>query len=99
MSAHLEQSSDLGTTAQHFYETKLADAPRASPPPMTLSQLNHWLDELAAPSAPAASLVADAVARTTPAQLKIVVRLVRKDLRMCAFGARTRDRPCSGCCR
>ena len=85
MSQHLESSTDLGLTAEHFY----ASAPPQPPPgaPLTLTDVHHFLDDLSQPSASSHSLFSKLVPRATPAMLRVVTRLVRKDLRTNAGAA------------
>ena len=99
MTEHLESSTDLGLTAEHFHAHSLQQAPLASSSsaaasasssttaPLTLSDVNRFLDELSQPSASSQQLFARLVLRTTPALLRVVTRIVRKDLRTNAGAA------------
>ena len=86
MAAHLENSDDVGLSAQHFYERSPV-LPSPPPPPLPLAAVNDWLNKLAQPSAMTRLLLAEIVPRTAPEQLKVLVRIVRKDLRLGAGAA------------
>ena len=91
MTYHLEQDSentDAGRTAEHFYRVSTSAPPQPPPyAPLTLGDVNDWLDRLAVPSADASGLFASFVPRCTPDQLRVVTRIVRKDLRINAGSA------------
>ena len=88
MSAHLDstQDGDVGFTAEHFF---LSSSSSLSAPPanggarLTLADVNRWLDRLAASDAAhTGSLIGELVGRCTPPELRVAMRLVRKDLRI-----------------
>ena len=95
MAAHLESSADFGATAEHFFALRLAqkhagataaDTASMSPPPtssLTLSDVNDWLDRFAMPDTAALVMLCELVPRCgTPAELRVAMRLVSKDLRI-----------------
>ena len=87
MAAHLVESSDIGLTAETFYAASRI-APAAAPePPITLSEVSTFLDKLAEPSAPSGTLLGALVPRTTPSELRVLIRIVRKDVRINAGSA------------
>ena len=87
MNDHLVESSDAGLTAEKFYSSSKI-CPAAPPDPaITLLEVNSLLDKLAEPSPPSSSLLAAFIPRTEPQELRVLIRLIRKDLRVNAGSA------------
>jgi len=85
MLSHHEGSSDVGLTAEHFYgRSSFVTAPAAAT--ITLADVEGFLDRLADTGTNALALLREIVPRCTPPELRVLCRLISKDLRI-ATGA------------
>ena len=85
MLSHHEGSSDVGLTAEHFYgRSSFVTAPAAAS--ITLADVESFLDRLADTGTNALALLREIVPRCTPPELRVLCRLISKDLRI-ATGA------------
>ena len=84
LAMHLEQSGCVGVTAEHYF-TDLSITPPTTR--LCLGDVDGFLDRLAAASSDTHALLRWVLARCTGPELRVILRIVTKDLRLNAGSA------------